>query len=58
MRMLQRLIADRKGATAIEYSLVAALIAVASIAAFNQLGGQVQSTYNNVTNCISGSTTC
>jgi len=58
MQFFRKLIRDRKGATAIEYSLVAVLIAVAAIAAFTQLGGQVRATYNNVNNCISGSTAC
>lgn len=58
MRFIGKLIRDAKGATAIEYSLVAALIAVAAIAAFNQLGGQVSATYNNVNDCIAGSTSC
>jgi pilus assembly protein Flp/PilA len=58
MRVIRKLIGNRKGATAIEYSLVATLIAVAAIAAFLQLGGQVRSTYNNVSECVAGSTSC
>lgn len=39
---------DSKGATAIEYGLIAALIAVAAIAAMSRLGGRVSATFNNV----------
>ena len=37
--MLRKLRADQGGATAIEYGLIAALIAVACISGFNTLGG-------------------
>ena len=37
--MLRRLFADRRGATAIEYGLLAALIAVAMIGGLSALGG-------------------
>ena len=39
---------DSRGATAIEYGLIAALIAVAAISAMNRLGGKVSSPFNNV----------
>ena len=52
MRMLQnlfeRLLNDDAGATAIEYGLIAALIAVAAIAAFQLVGTNLTSTFNNV----------
>lgn len=41
-------IADESGATAIEYGLIAALIAVGIIAAARSLGNQVSGTFNNV----------
>ena len=37
-----------RGATAIEYGLIAALIAVAAIAAMQGLGTQLTKTFNNV----------
>ena len=37
--MLRRLRADQSGATAIEYGLIAALLAVACITGMNSLGG-------------------
>lgn len=37
-----------KGATAIEYGLIAALIAVAAISAMQGLGNRLKTTFNNV----------
>ncbi len=37
--MLRRLFADRRGATAIEYGLIAALIIIAMIGGLSALGG-------------------
>jgi pilus assembly protein Flp/PilA len=45
---LLRTIRDVRGATAIEYGLIAALIAVAAIAAMTGLGNQVKKTFTNV----------
>jgi len=39
---------DESGATAIEYGLIAALIAVAAIAAFQLIGTNLSSIFNNV----------
>ena len=41
MRLLLKLFRDTRGVGAIEYVLVASLIAVAAIAAFDELGGSV-----------------
>ena len=48
MTIIRKLIRDRKGATAIEYGLIAALIAVAAITAMSNLGGQLSNTFNTV----------
>lgn len=48
MRLFRNILSDRRGGTAIEYALVATLIAVAAIAAFNNLGRQADLTLNNV----------
>ncbi|AXJ95287.1 MULTISPECIES: Flp family type IVb pilin [unclassified Sphingomonas] len=48
MTPFHRLRRDRRGATAIEYGLIAALIAVAAIAAMKGLGGKLQMTFSNV----------
>ena len=56
MRILQNLIIqllhDDAGATAIEYGLIAALIAVAAIAAFQLVGTNLTSTFNNVASSL------
>jgi len=39
-----------KGATAIEYALVASLISIAAIGAMANLGNKVDATFNNVSN--------
>jgi pilus assembly protein Flp/PilA len=43
-----RFVRDQRGATAIEYGLIAALIAVAAIGGMSALGGKLQSTFTNV----------
>ena len=45
-----KMIRDTKGATAIEYGLIAALIAVAAIAAMQSIGTKLSTTFNNVSN--------
>jgi pilus assembly protein Flp/PilA len=45
---LRKLIKDEKGATAIEYGLIAALIAVAAIAGVSSAGVQLGNTFNGV----------
>lgn len=45
---LIRLLKNEDGATAIEYGLIAALIAVAAIGAFTAVGTSLTSTFNNV----------
>jgi pilus assembly protein Flp/PilA len=48
MRRAYDIIRDAKGATAIEYGLIAALIAVAAITAMSTLGSQLTNTFTNV----------
>lgn len=48
MQKIRKFVADKKGATAIEYGLIAALIAVAAIAAMGTLGNNLTKTFNNV----------
>jgi pilus assembly protein Flp/PilA len=43
-----KLIRNNKGATAIEYGLIAALIAVAAIGAMQGIGSKLGTTFNNV----------
>ena len=46
--LVARFAKDESGATAIEYGLIAALIAVAAITAMQSLGNQLDDTFGNV----------
>ena len=48
MAKFLKLIKNNKGATAIEYGLIAALIAVAAIGAMQGIGTKLGTTFNNV----------
>lgn len=48
MKFFRKLRRNEEGATAIEYGLIAALIAVAAISAMSTLGGQLTDTFNEV----------
>lgn len=50
MARLTAFIACRRGATAIEYALVASLISIAALAAFQTLGNRIDLMYGNVSN--------
>jgi pilus assembly protein Flp/PilA len=52
MATFLKLIKNEKGATAIEYGLIAALIAVAAIAAMQGIGNKLNTTFNNVSNSL------
>jgi pilus assembly protein Flp/PilA len=47
--LFQRFVQDQSGATAIEYGLIAALIAVAAIGAMGALGTKLGTNFNAVT---------
>ena len=57
MQKIRNFIKNSKGATAIEYGLIAALIAVAAIAAMQGLGNSLNKTFNNVSTKLNTSTT-
>jgi pilus assembly protein Flp/PilA len=54
MKILRKLMRNEKGATAIEYGLIAALIAVAAITAMQGLGKQLNTTFSNVSTSMKG----
>jgi pilus assembly protein Flp/PilA len=58
MKLINRILNDEAGATAIEYGLIAALIAVAAITAMGSLGNSLSNTFsfvsNQMTNAQSG----
>jgi pilus assembly protein Flp/PilA len=53
MKNFLKMIRDSKGATAIEYGLIAALIAVAGVAAFQSLGTKISTTMNTAASKMS-----
>jgi pilus assembly protein Flp/PilA len=48
MKFVRKMFKNEEGATAIEYGLIAALIAVAAIVAMGQLGNTLENTFNGV----------
>lgn len=55
MKTIRNFVKNSKGATAIEYGLIAALIAVAAIAAMQGLGTQLSKTFGNVSTQLKNS---
>ena len=47
-RIIRRLMEDESGVTAIEYGLIAALIAIAAIVAMTSLGGSLSNVFSLV----------
>ena len=52
MSKFLKLIGNERGATAIEYGLIAALIAVAAIGAMQSVGTKLNATFGNVSNAL------
>jgi pilus assembly protein Flp/PilA len=50
MKVIKKIFKNEDGATAIEYGLIAALIAVAAITAMGSLGNNLSNTFNEVSN--------
>ena len=48
MKFINKLLRSKAGATAIEYGLIAALIAVAAITAMQSLGNELSGTFSDV----------
>lgn len=55
MKFFNKLRRNEEGATAIEYGLIAALIAVAAITAMQSLGNELSTTFNTVSTTMSSS---
>jgi pilus assembly protein Flp/PilA len=56
MNTLARFVNDESGATAIEYGLIAALIAVGIIAAATTLGGSLSGLFNRISTQLDDAT--
>ncbi|GAA4643996.1 Flp family type IVb pilin [Pontixanthobacter gangjinensis] len=57
MKFFKNLLRDEQGATAIEYGLIAALIAVAAITAMQGLGNELNTTFSTVSTKMGESNT-
>ena len=55
VHMMLSMLRNTRGATAIEYGLIAALIAVAAITAMQGLGNQLKKTFTNVSSNMKAS---
>jgi pilus assembly protein Flp/PilA len=51
-RFLRHLLGDERGATAIEYGLIAALISLGIITAVTAVGTSLQTTFNSVAGAL------
>jgi pilus assembly protein Flp/PilA len=56
MNTIARFLNDESGATAIEYGLIAALIAVGIIAAATTLGGSLSGLFEDISDTLDGAT--
>ncbi|TPJ82921.1 Flp family type IVb pilin [Mesorhizobium sp. B2-6-2] len=54
--LIARFVKDESGATAIEYGLIAALIALAIMVGASQLGGALNSKFANIAATLNGAT--
>ncbi len=52
MNLIKRFLREESGATAIEYGLIAALIAVVIIAAVTSVGTNMSRTFTNIKNAV------
>ena len=60
LQLMQGFMREEAGVTAIEYGLIAALIALVIAAAVILVGNQLKITFNKIANCLTApsSTTC
>ncbi|MEO6013666.1 MAG: Flp family type IVb pilin [Devosia sp.] len=56
MKLVRRFLLNESGATAIEYGLIAALIAVGIIAAASTLGGSLRSLFGRISSKLNTAT--
>lgn len=52
--LFQRFVKDESGATAIEYGLIAAIVAVALITVLGTMGGTLQNAFDAVSDGLAG----
>ena len=54
LKIFRKLRKSERGATAIEYGLIAALVSIAAIAAFQSLGDSLVTIFSSVTSAVEG----
>ena len=54
--MIRRFIRERDGNTAVEYALVASLIAMAILLALNSLSSATENNFNQISSAVEGAT--
>ncbi|TKT74953.1 Flp family type IVb pilin [Aquamicrobium sp. LC103] len=57
-KLFARFMKDESGATAIEYGLIAALIALAIVAGAGALGSSLNTQFENISDCIADTAAC
>ncbi|MBB6191884.1 pilus assembly protein Flp/PilA [Sphingobium wenxiniae] len=57
MQFIRKMLKNEEGATAIEYGLIAALIAVAAITAMTNLGSSIKNTFATAGASLDGAST-
>jgi pilus assembly protein Flp/PilA len=57
MTFIKTMLRDEAGATAIEYGLIAALVAVAAITALDNLGDELSTTFSTVDSKLASANT-
>ena len=55
---IKRFVKDEEGVTAIEYGLIAALIAVVIAGTVATVGSDLKTTFNTIASCLSTPSTC
>lgn len=55
---IKRFVKDEEGVTAIEYGLIAALIAVVIVGAVITVGTQLNIVFTNIADCLKTTSTC
>jgi pilus assembly protein Flp/PilA len=58
MQMLYRFLKEERGATAIEYGLIAALVSVVIITAVATLGDNLTLTFDSISTCLENPDAC
>lgn len=53
IRLFQRLIRNKRGATAVEYGLIVSLVVIACVGALSQMAASTNDMWNNIASAVS-----